>query len=219
MEEQNQKLVPATEAVVVAASAGGLAALTELLSGLPADLNAAVVVVLHRSSKQTNHLAAILSSRTKIKVKDAQSGEQLTAGTVYVAPTDLHLIIEPGGVFSLSREARENYVRPAADVRFRSAAQVYGDRLAGVMLPGRGRDGSAGLSAIHRAGGATIAQNQATSDHFGMPGAAIATGDVGSVLPLSEIASALVDLTKTSRAHKMSAEPRDDGFDELLKYL
>jgi two-component system chemotaxis response regulator CheB len=187
---------PPVAVVVLAASAGGLTALSKVLSELPADFPAPVVVVQHLDPRHRSLMASILGRRCRLRVKEAQHGDRLAPGTAYIAPPDHHLLIHPDGTLALTRSAPVHYVRPSADLLFESAAAVFGGRAVAVVLSGTGRDGGPGVQAVKRAGGTVIAQDQETSEFFGMPAAAIETGSVDLVLPLDGVAAALVALTK-----------------------
>jgi two-component system chemotaxis response regulator CheB len=184
----------AFEIVALASSAGGLTALSQVLSGLPADFRAAVVIVQHLDRRHRSLMAEILSRRTPLEVCQAGEGDILTAGRVYIAPPDRHLLVIPGGTLSLSQSELVHFVRPSADLLFESAAASYKERVIGVVLTGTGSDGSMGVQAIKKMGGTVIAQDQPTAEFFGMPGAAIETGVVDFILPIEEIAFALVTL-------------------------
>ena len=192
---QNTERHPgARDAVLVAASAGGLSALTELLSELPADFAAAVAVVQHIEPHHRSMLAEILGRSCPLPVRQAGDGEHFDAGVVHVAPPDHHLLVNADGSLSLTRTELVHFVRPSADLLFESAAASFGSRTIGVVLTGTGHDGALGVEAIKGRGGTVIAQDEATSEFFGMPGAAIETGAVDFVLPLDQIAEALSSL-------------------------
>ena len=192
---QNTERHPgARDAVLVAASAGGLSALTELLSELPADFAAAVAVVQHIEPHHRSMLAEILGRSCPLPVRQAGDGEHFDAGVVHVAPPDHHLLVDADGSLSLTRTELVHFVRPSADLLFESAAASFGSRTIGVVLTGTGHDGALGVEAIKGRGGTVIAQDEATSEFFGMPGAAIETGAVDFVLPLDQIAEALSSL-------------------------
>jgi two-component system chemotaxis response regulator CheB len=181
--------------VGLAASAGGLAALTEVLSSLPENFAAPVLVLQHLSPHYRSWLPEILGRRVALPVVQIQGGERLEAGRVYVAPPDHHLLVEPSGHLSLSDVARVQYVRPSADVLFTSLAEVWGGGAIAVVLTGTGRDGAQGVRAIKEHGGTVIAQDEASAEFFGMPNAAFRTGMVDRVLPLDRIAPVLIELT------------------------
>lgn len=186
---------PAPRAVVaLAASAGGLRALSEVLSALPADFPAAIVVVQHLDRHHPSLMAGILGRRTALHVEEAREGERLRPGTVLVAPPDRHLLVNPDGTVSLSQAALVHFVRPSADLLFESVAASFTTRVIAVVLSGSGSDGAMGTRAVKKVGGTVIAQDEATSEFFGMPGAAIQAGDVDFVLPLVQIPAKLVSL-------------------------
>jgi two-component system chemotaxis response regulator CheB len=180
--------------VVIAASAGGLKAIAEVLSGLPAGFPAAVVVVQHLDPSHQSLMAEILTRKTGLGVKQARTGDALVPGSVFVAPPDRHLLVSADGTLLLSESKLVHFVRPSADLLFDSAASSFGGRCIAVVLTGTGVDGSEGVRAVKKAGGTVIAQDEVTAEFFGMPGAAIATGCADETLPLHEIAPALVRL-------------------------
>jgi two-component system, chemotaxis family, protein-glutamate methylesterase/glutaminase len=180
--------------VVLAGSAGGLDALTAVLSSLPRDFPIPVAV-----TQGPNLLADILSRHTALRVTQAKAGERLQSGTVYLAPSDLHLSVTPAHIFALSGGGRQSYVLSSADPLFLSVARVYAERVVAVVLSGYGQDGAEGARAVGRAGGTVLVQDEATAQAFGMPSAAIETGEVDAVLPLSAIGPALVQLAITGQ--------------------
>ena len=190
----------AFDLVALASSAGGLGALSEVLSALPEEFPAAIAVVQHLDPRHRSLMAKILSTRTALQVKEAEEGDKLKPGTVYIAPPDRHLLINAGGIVSLSQSEMVHFVRPSADLLFESVAASHKERAIAVVLTGSGSDGKMGVQAIKKMGGTVIAQNEATSEFFGMPGAAIQSGNVDFILPLGEIASALVTLVMTGEA-------------------
>lgn len=184
----------AFDIVALAASAGGLTAISRTLSGLPADFPAAIVVVQHLDPRHRSLMADILGRRTALKVQQAKDGDLLRPSTVYIAPPNRHLLVNPDGTISLSQSELVHFVRPSADLLFESVAASYKDRAIAVVLTGTGSDGSMGVQAIKKMGGTVIVQDEITSEFFGMPSAAIQTGSVDFVLPLEEVPSALVAL-------------------------
>jgi two-component system, chemotaxis family, protein-glutamate methylesterase/glutaminase len=179
------------DVVAFAASAGGLQALIRILSGLPADFPAALVVVQHLDPRHRSLMADIFSRRTSLKVKEAEEGDRLAPGAVYTAPPNRHLLVNPDGTLSLSQSELVHFVRPSADLLFESAAASYRDRAIAVVLTGTGTDGAMGLRAIKKMGGTIIVQDEKTSEFFGMPAAAMETGTVDFVLAIDEISHAL----------------------------
>ena len=185
--------------VALVASAGGLDALSEVLGALPASLNAAVLVLQHLQPGRPSLLPHILGQRTPLRVREAVDGTELEAGTVYVAPSGRHLRIIAGRTLSLTDTAPVRFSRPSADVLLGSLADA-GVPMVAVVLTGMGSDGAAGSLRVHRRGGTVLAQNRATSLHFGMPGAAVDAGGVDQALPLDAIAPRLVELIDTLHA-------------------
>ena len=145
-------------------------------------------------------MADILSRRTPLRVKQAEEGEQVGLATVYIAPPNRHLLVNPDGTLSLTQSKLVHFLRPSADLLFESVAASYGERAIAVVLTGTGSDGAMGVQAIKKMGGTVIAQDEATAEFFGMPGAAIQSGSVDFVLPLDEIAIALVTLVMKGEA-------------------
>lgn len=186
----------AFDLVAVGASAGGLKALTEVLSPLPPDFPAAIVVVQHLDPRHRSLMAEILDRCTALDVRQVQEGDVLCPGTVFIAPPDNHLLVNPDGVLSLSKSELVHFLRPSADLLFESVAASYGERAIAVVLTGSGSDGSMGVEAVKTMGGTVIAQDEATSEFRDMPSAAVRTGKVDFVLPLNEISAALVSLTR-----------------------
>jgi two-component system chemotaxis response regulator CheB len=181
--------------VAIGASLGGPRALATLLRGLPAGFPAPIAVVQHIADGFTEGLASWLASESRLDVRTARDGDRLRPGRVLVAPTGRHLLVADG-VARLSDAPPVDTFKPSVTPLFLSAASAYGPRACGVILTGMGRDGADGLRAIKEAGGPTLAQDEATSAVFGMPRAAIELGAVDRVLPLDEVARALVELTR-----------------------
>jgi two-component system, chemotaxis family, protein-glutamate methylesterase/glutaminase len=179
--------------VAIVGSAGGIAAMERVLQPLPGNLPAAVVIVLHLTPQHPSLLARVLARKTELDVKEAQDGEALDAATVYVAPPDAHLLVTADGHLRLERSELVHHVRPSADALLLSIAHEYKGRCLAIVLSGTGVDGAAGAAAVHAAGGIVVAQDEATAEHFGMPGAAILTGGVDEVLALDDIGSAVID--------------------------
>jgi two-component system, chemotaxis family, protein-glutamate methylesterase/glutaminase len=184
----------AFDVVAVAASAGGLNALSKLFSTLPLEFPAALLVVQHMAPSFPSLISEIVSRRTLLTVKEAEEGDSLRPATIYFAPPNHHLLVVPGGIVTLSGSELVHFVRPSADVLFKSVADVYRERAIAVILTGTGVDGSAGIQAIKHMGGTVIAQDETTSEFFGMPNSAILTGSVDLILPLDEISMTLQKL-------------------------
>jgi len=186
------------EVVALAASAGGLNALTHVLAMLPADFPAALVVVQHLDPRHRSLMAEILSKRTAIPVKEAQEGDRLRPGLAYIAPPNRHLLVNPDGRISLTQTELVHFVRPSADLLFESTAASFKERAIAVVLSGSGSDGAMGVKAIKKMGGTVIVQDAKNAEFAGMPEAAQATGMADFVLALGEIAPALQTLCSAS---------------------
>ena len=182
------------DVVALAASAGGLNALTHVLAALPGDFPAALVVVQHLDPRHRSLMAEILSRRTALPVKEAAEGDELHAGRAYVAPPNRHLLVNPDRTLSLTQTQLVHFVRPSADLLFESTAASFKERAIAVVLSGSGSDGSMGVKAIKKMGGTVIVQDAKNAEFTGMPEAALATGLADFVLPLAEIAPALQKL-------------------------
>jgi two-component system chemotaxis response regulator CheB len=182
------------EMIAVAASTGGPAALSHLLSRLPI-LSTPMLIVQHISNGFDSGLADWLSATTGHRVTLARDGQMLTAGQILLAPQGAHLGVSAGKRVVLdTTTAPVGPFRPSATYLFQSVARVYGLRAVGVILTGMGRDGVDGLWSLHEAGGYVIAQDESSSVVYGMPGAAAQAGIVDQVLPLDRIANALMKL-------------------------
>ena len=179
--------------IVIGASAGGVEALSLLVSMLPPDLDAAVFVVLHVPAHSVSVLPRILSRRGPLPALHPQNGEPIQTGRIYVAPPDYHLLMRDGQI-RLARGPRENGHRPAVDPTFRSAALAYGSRVVGVILSGALSDGAAGLEAIKMRGGVAITQDPEEALYSGMPRSALEQVAVDYTLPITEIAATLTRL-------------------------
>ncbi|MFH1025161.1 MAG: chemotaxis protein CheB [Nitrospirota bacterium] len=180
------------EIVTIGASLGGLEALKTICSGISEGFPLPVVIVQHRSAYRDGKLLCqILQEHSRLPVGEVEDKEAILGGRIYIAPSDYHLLIEKGS-FALSIEAPVEYARPAIDVMFESAADVYGDKTIGVVLTGANEDGASGVKRIKEKGGMVIVQDPATAESPVMPKAAIAAAKVDYILPLSEIAGLLM---------------------------
>ena len=179
----------AFDVVGIAASTGGLQAISTVLGSLPADFPCAVLIVLHRSSGWGDGVPSILARRTALAVKPVADGESLEAGTVYVSPADRQVMV------TSDRRLALGPTQPCrADDLFVSLAETFQERALGVVLSGKLDDGAEGAQAVKACGGRVIAQDRRTSASFGMPAAAISTGCVDWVLPVEQIRDLLVSL-------------------------
>lgn len=177
--------------LAIGSSTGGPSALTELLSLFPADFPVPVVIVQHMPPVFTRLLAEQLGKKAQLTVTEAVHGEPLKAGHVLIAPGDFHFEVARNGenetVVQLNQNPPENSCRPAADVLFRSVAEVFGSHALAVVLTGMGQDGCLGSEVIHDAGGRIIAQDEASSVVWGMAGSVVRAGLADGVWPLSEL--------------------------------
>jgi two-component system response regulator WspF len=180
--------------IAIGSSTGGPKALAEVLHNLPAGLPAAVVIVQHVNEEFANGLAQWLGSQSPLPVGLAVAGSTLRGGRVYIAATNHHILLTPGLTFSYNTEPRETPYRPSVDVFFKSVARYWPKAGAAVILTGMGRDGAEGMAVLRRAGWHTIAQDQASSVVYGMPKAAKELDAAVEILPLTQIAPALVKL-------------------------
>jgi two-component system chemotaxis response regulator CheB len=197
-----------TAVVLLAASAGGVHALSSVLKGLPRSLSAAVVVVLHRSPFVPSALHLILQRYTNLSVSQAMEGETVRAGHVYIARPDLHLRFVSPGAFSYADGHRIRHVLSSANPLFESAAAVFGRRAIGVVLTGGGFDATDGVQAVHSGGGIVIVQDPGGALVPSMPTAALKTGAADFVLRLSDIGpmiGRLVDALERSPRAEPSA--------------
>jgi len=180
------------QVVAIATSTGGPAALLQVLSELPADFPAPVLMVQHMSPGFVEGLASWLDAASPLRVKVAQSGERLASGCAYLAPDGHHIAVADRRSVLVSAASPVGGFRPSGTVLFDSVAAVFGAAAIGVILTGMGNDGCAGLATLRRAGGRIIAQDEMTSVVFGMPAAAIAAGLAHVTLPIERIAARLV---------------------------
>ena len=188
--------MPNRDIVAIGASAGGLAALKRIAAGLPADLDAAVLVVLHMKSTHRSELPAILERAGPLPAGFAEDGGPATRGRIHVAPPDRHLLLQ-GDTLRLSRAAWENRARPSVDTLFRSVGVCCGSRGIGVVLTGYLDDGSAGLHALGRCGGITVVQNPADAEFPDMPRHALEATEADHVVALDALPALLARLVAT----------------------
>ena len=179
--------------VAIGASAGGPAALAALLSGLPKDFPAAVVIVQHVDERFTQGMAEWLGGQSALPVRVAKEGDRPTAGIVLLAGTNDHLTFKTAERIGYTPDPRSQAYRPSVDVFFASIGALWSGEAIGVLLTGMGRDGAIGLKTLRDKGCYTIAQDQATSTVYGMPKAAASLGAAVDVLPLERIAPRLVN--------------------------
>ena len=190
--------------VIIGASTGGPPALEIVLSKLPSDLNACILVIQHMPGVFTNSFAGRLSRMCQLPVCEARAKDVLTAGNVFVAPGGFHMVIAENemhgnkkGIINLTQEPAVFGIRPTVDKAMESAACIYGSDVIGIVLTGMGSDATEGLTMIKSKGGMTIAQDEESCAIFGMPKSAINAGVIDKVLPLKKIAGEIVDMVNT----------------------
>ena len=201
--------------IVIGASAGGVEAVSAVVRALPADLSAAVFVVVHFPPQSRSVLPQILARAGALPAAHAEDRETIRPGRIYVAPPGRHMLIEDG-VVRLVRGARENGAIPAVDPLFRSAARSHRARVVGVVLSGNLADGAAGLAAIKHHGGVAVVQDPAEALYNGMPRSAVENAPVDHVLPLHGIGPALVRLARAPPETR-DITPDDDPVDERIE--
>lgn len=177
------------ELIAIGASAGGLPALLKIVTAFKAE-GPAILVVQHLDPRHKSQIPQLLSRRATIPVKEAEDGEPITRGIMYIGPADEHLLVSEGRI-QLAHSRLVRFSRPSIDVMFASVAAIYGRRAIGVILSGSNRDGADGIAAIKRAGGITLAQSPETAEYRVMPQAAIDTGCVDQIVALDKIGSTL----------------------------
>ena len=201
--------MPKHDVIVIGASAGGVEALITLVGSLPADLAAAIFLVLHIPAQSPSLLPDILNRAGPLQALHPVDGQAIQYGHIYIAPPDHHLMVEEG-IVRIIRGPKENRHRPAIDPLFRSAARTYGTRVVGVILTGSMDDGTAGLLAIKRRGGKTIVQDPQDALFSSMPRSAIAHVEVDHVMPLSDIGPLLVRVVHEQIAEQGSFPVTED---------
>jgi two-component system chemotaxis response regulator CheB len=185
------------ELAVLGTSLGGLRALETILAALPHHLSFAIAIVQHRHRFSDGELVSHLQQQTSLPILEASDKQPITAGRIYLAPADYHLLVERMGYSALSTDAPICHARPSIDVLFESAADAYGKQVVGIILTGASQDGAQGLAQINTAGGLTIVQDPATAESVVMPKAAIAAVPTAKILPLKAIASLLIGLSNS----------------------
>ncbi|MGE5339887.1 MAG: chemotaxis protein CheB [Candidatus Omnitrophota bacterium] len=190
---------PPYECIAIGVSAGAMHALSLILSSLSADFFLPIIIIQHISPQSDNYTTRYLDSISKIPVKEIDEKERIRPGIVYTAPPNYHVLVEDDKTFSLSVEDRVNFARPSIDILFESAADVFGNRLIGIILTGANSDGSRGLKRIKEEGGLTIVQDPETAEVDGMPRAALEMTRVDFILKLEEIGPLMIQLARQGR--------------------
>jgi two-component system chemotaxis response regulator CheB len=206
--------VPVRDIVVIGGSAGGIAALQDLLAELPGNLNAALFVVVHSSAEKPGFLSDVLGKAGSLPTSYAVHGERFRRGHIYVAPPDRHLLLRDG-VMHVSRGPRENGFRPAVDPLFRTAAEQHGRRVIGIVLSGGLDDGTHGLQLIKRNGGVAIVQHVEDATIPNMPLSAIQNVEVDHIVPAAEMGPLITRLSSEQLAmNRRKAKPGKDDIAE-----
>lgn len=182
------------KAIVIGGSAGSLNVVLKIIASLPAQMKAAVIIVLHRKNAADSPLATIFSTRTLLPVKEVEDKDMLLPGTVYLAPPDYHLLLEDANNFSLDSSEKVHYSRPSIDVTFESVAEIFGAQCIGVLLSGANADGAQGLNTIRQRGGFTIAQDPETAEVGFMPQQAILRGSAAAVVSAADLGNYICNL-------------------------
>jgi two-component system chemotaxis response regulator CheB len=186
--------------IVIGASAGGIEALQEILSGFPRDFGASILIVVHTAARD-GHLAEVLGRSSHMMATTAEDGKHIVAGQIYVAPPDHHLMVADSRMV-LTRGPKVNRHRPAIDPLFESAAKVFRKRLVGVVLTGYLDDGTAGLALVKANGGISVVQDPNQAFAPNMPRSALRNVSVDYCLSASEIAPLLIQLVDGKKVRK-----------------
>lgn len=182
------------EAVVIGASAGALEALSAILPALPAGFGLPIIVVVHVPPNRPSMLAELFRAKCLIPVREAEDKEPISAGTIFFAPPDYHLLVEVDRSFALSIDEPVLFSRPSIDVLFESAADVYGPALLAIVLSGANQDGANGTRAVLGAGGTALVQDPASAFATTMPEAAIAACPSARIMTLDAVAAYLREI-------------------------
>ena len=199
------------QAIAIGASAGGLHALSFLFEQLPAEYPIPVMVIQHRAKDQKELLEEVLQNKCTITIKQADEKERIKRGIIYIAPPGYHLLVEQDLTFSLSADEYVIKSKPSIDVLFETAAEVFREKLIGVILTGANHDGALGMATIKRYGGLTIAQRPDEAPYPQMPQAAIDQGGVDHIWTLKEIREFLYQLFLLYRNEKDRKKSSDDS--------
>ena len=196
IEKQTRMLRSSEKVLVIGASTGGPRALSSILTKLPKDIPAAILIVQHMPVGFTAQLAERFDRNSQIKVKEAEEGDQLEVGLAIVAKGGFHMVLDAEGKVSLSQAPTVHGVRPAVDVTMTAVAERFGKRSVGVVLTGMGRDGTNGAMLIHAAEGKVIAESQESSVVWGMPRSVVESGAADEVVPLEKMVPAILEALK-----------------------
>lgn len=188
----------ATDLIVIGCSAGGIETLGEILPALPSGIRHSVVVVIHLAPDTASLLTEVFTPKCQLPVREAEDKEPISPGTIYFAPANYHLLVEPEYVFSLSSEDPVQYSRPSIDLLLESVAFSCGKKAVGIILTGANADGSSGLGMMKEAGSVCIVENPATAIHAEMPRSALAA-EPDAMMTAGDIAGWLVALTAAGK--------------------
>ena len=194
--------------IVIGASAGGVYALKELVSRLPADFNATILVVVHISPHSPSYLPDILNYAGPLKAVHPKDGELIQPGHIYVAPPDHHMLVEYDQLI-VKKGPKENRFRPSIDALFRSAAYTYGPRVIGIVLTGMLDDGTSGMWSVKRLDGVCIVQQPEEAMYASMPNNVLEYVEVDYVVPINKMALLLSDLITESVPEKAELQPEE----------
>jgi two-component system, chemotaxis family, protein-glutamate methylesterase/glutaminase len=190
------------EAIVIGVSSGGLKALKTVFSSLPFNFAVPVIVVQHVGPRSENSWINLLNDSCDIPIKEADEKENVATGNIYIAPSNYHLLIEKDKTFSLTIDERVNFARPSIDVLFESAADVYREKLIGIILTGSNNDGTRGVKRIKECGGTVIIQDPETAESAYMPLSAIKAVQPDYISALDQIGRLLIKITETTKIKK-----------------
>lgn len=181
--------VKGCKALIIGGSAGSLEVLLKILPQLHTDLSFPIIIVVHRKQGTDFLLSDLLSAKTLLRVKEVEEKEKINASTIYIAPSDYHLLLEKDFTFSLDYSEKVNYSRPSIDVTFQSAAEVYTNKLACLLLSGSNADGVNGLKTVKNFGGIALAQDPSTASVSYMPEQAVLKVKIDAILKTEDMAS------------------------------
>jgi two-component system chemotaxis response regulator CheB len=176
------------KALVIGGSAGSLDVLIKILPAISLNITFPIIIVIHRKQGTDSLLSDLLASKTKLVVKEVEEKEEMLAKTIYIVPSDYHLLIEKDYTFSLDYSEKINYSRPSIDVTFQSAAEVFEDKLACLLLSGSNADGVNGLMAVKNYGGEAAVQEPSSAQVDYMPAQAILNVKIDRILKIEEMA-------------------------------
>ncbi len=196
------KILNDYKAILIGASAGSLKIITNILTALPKDFTIPILIVQHRRNGADGIMAELLNDHSQLRVKEADEKEKIRAGTVYLAPPNYHLLLEPDLTLTLTIDERVNYARPSIDVLFETAAESCKEKIIGIICSGGNTDGAFGLQQIKLNKGITIVQNPETAEVKSMPLAAIQAANPDYILSPEEISSLLLTIHENQKSHE-----------------